>query len=338
MRPDSTSVRVQRRVSAKRHVAGTRLGLALLFACAASPAFAQAYPTRPVTLIVPFAAGGTSDVIARLAAEYMRAELGQNIVNENTAGAGGSTALTRAARANPDGYTIAIGNSGTNAAAYSIYKDIKYTSDDFVPIGLVAKTLPVIAVNAKFPARTLAELIAYAKKNPGKINMGHAGVGSSNYLICRAFIQASGVEVQLVSYRGAAPALNDAVSGQIDGVCDAAASVSGAIQGGTLTGLVISSPQRLKSLPDVPTSVEAGLPNFQQQGWNGLFAPKGTPQPVIAKLNAALRAAVANEAFARRMDDLGSLPATSEEMSPDYVRTLVPAEIEKFRKLLAEPN
>jgi tripartite-type tricarboxylate transporter receptor subunit TctC len=277
-------------------------------------------------------------VIARLAAEYMRTDLGQNIVNENTAGAGGSTALTRAARANPDGYTIAIGNSGTNAAAYSIYKDIKYTSDDFVPIGLVAKTLPVIAVNAKFPARTLTEFIAYAKKNPGKINMGHAGVGSSNYLICRAFIQASGVEVQLVSYRGAAPALNDAVSGQIDGVCDAAASVSGAIQGKTLTGLVISSPQRLKSLPDVPTSVEAGLPSFQQQGWNGLFAPKGTPQPVIAKLNAALRAAVANEAFAKRVDDLGSLPATSEEMSPDYVRALVPAEIEKFRKLLAEPN
>lgn len=325
-------------VPARRDALTKRFGLAVLLCCAAAPAFAQSFPTRPITMIVPFAAGGTSDVIARLAAEYMRTDLGQNIVNENTAGAGGSTALTRAARANPDGYTIAIGNSGTNAAAYSIYKDIKYTSDDFVPIGLVAKTLPVIAVNAKFPARTLAEFIAYAKQNPGKINMGHAGVGSSNYLICRAFIQASGVEVQLVSYRGAAPALNDAVSGQIDGVCDAAASVSGAIQGKTLTGLVISSPQRLKSLPDVPTSVEAGLPTFQQQGWNGLFAPKGTPQPVIAKLNAALRAAVANEAFAKRMDDLGSLPATSEEMSPEYVRALVPAEIEKFRKLLAEPK
>ena len=313
-----------------------RLGLAVLLSCAVAPAVAQDYPTRNITMIVPFAAGGTSDVIARLAAEHMRKELGQSIINENMAGAGGSTALTRAARANPDGYTIVIGNSGTNAASYSIYKDLKYTPDDFMPVGLIAKTLPIIAVNPKVPAKTLAEFIAYAKKNPGKLNMGHAGVGSSNYLICRAFVQASGVDVQLVSYRGAAPALNDAISGQIDGVCDAAASVSGAIQGGALTGLVISSPQRLRSLPDVPTSAEAGLPNFQQQGWNGLFVPKGTPPGVIAKLNAALRSAVTNEAFEKRMDDLGSLPATREEMSPEFVKALVPVEIEKFRVLLSD--
>jgi tripartite-type tricarboxylate transporter receptor subunit TctC len=316
-----------------------RVSLLLVAAAAllASPVGLQAqedYPNRPITLIVPFAAGGTSDVIARLAAEQMGRILGKNVINENTAGAGGSTALTRAAHASPDGYTIAIGNSGTNAASYIIYPDIKYAADDFVPVGMVAKTLPVIAIKNDFPAQTLREFIDYAKKNPGKVNLGHAGVGSSNYLICRAFSQAAGIEVTLVSYRGAAPAMNDLMGGQIDGVCDAAVSAAPAIEGGKVRGLVISSPSRLRTIPSVPTAAEAGLPEFQMQGWNALFAPKGTPDAVIAKLNSALRAAVASEAFQKRMDELGALPASGEELSPDYVRKLVPAEIEKFRGLL----
>jgi tripartite-type tricarboxylate transporter receptor subunit TctC len=292
------------------------------------------YPTRPITLIVPFSAGGTSDVIARLVAEQMGRVLGKNIVNENTAGAGGSTALTRAAHAPPDGYTIAIGNSGTNAASYIIYPDIKYAAGDFVPIGMVAKTLPVIAVKNGFPAQTLREFIDYAKTNPGKVNLGHAGVGSSNYLICRAFSDAAGIEVTLVSYRGAAPAMNDLMGGQIDGVCDAAVSAAPAIEGGKVRGLVISSPSRLRTIPNVPTSAEAGLPAFQMQGWNALFAPRGTPDAIIAKLNNALRTAVASEAFQKRMDELGALPASGDELSPEYVQKLVPGEIEKFRGLL----
>ena len=316
------------------------LALLPLIGLLSGPAAAQdaAYPTRPITLIVPFAAGGASDVIARLTAEQMGRILGQSLLNENTGGAGGSTALTRAARATPDGYTIAIGNSGTNAAAYSIYPDIKYKPEDFAPIGLVAKTLPIIAVRKDFPGADLKALIAYAKANPGKLNLGHAGVGSSNYLICRAFVQAADIKAELVSYRGAAPALNDLMAGTIDGVCDNAASVSGSIQGGAVRGVVLSSPTRLASLPDVPTSAEAGLPAFQLQGWNGLFAPKGTPAPVIAKLNEALRAAVVTDAFRKRMDDLGSLPASGEELTPAYVERLVPAEIERFRGLLANPK
>jgi tripartite-type tricarboxylate transporter receptor subunit TctC len=310
------------------------LGAVALFGIAS--AHAQDYPSRPITLVVPFAAGGTSDVIARLAAEQMGKVLGQSVVNENTAGAGGSTALTRVARAAPDGYTIGIGNSGTNAAAYSIYKDIKYRPDDFVPIGLVAKTLPVIAVRKDFPASSLKDLVAYAKANPGKLNLGHAGVGSSNYLICKAFLRAADIQATLISYRGASLALNDTIASQIDGVCDAAASLSGAISGGSVRGLVISSATRVPALPDVPTAAEAGLPEFQQQGWNGLFAPKGTPEPVIAKLNAALREAVASEGFRKRMDELASLPAAGEELAPAYVTKLVPAEIEKFRALLGE--
>ena len=287
-------------------------------------------------MIVPFAAGGTSDVIARIAAEQMGLALNQRVINENMAGAGGSTALARAARAAPDGYTIVIGNSGTNAAAYSIYPDIKYTPDDFVPIGLVAKTIPVIAIKNNFTAKTVVEFAAYAKANPGKINLGHAGIGSSNYLICKGFAQAAGIDVALVSYRGASPALNDLMGGQIDGVCDAAASVTSAIQGGRVKGLVISSQSRLRTLPDIPTAAEAGLLEFQQQGWNGLFAPKETPAPIIARLNAALRAAVASESLQKRMDDLGSIPAAGDELSPTYVGELIPHEIEKFRKLLGD--
>ena len=228
-------------------------------------------------MIVPFAAGGTSDVIARAVAEQMSAALGQPIVIENVAGAGGSTALARAARAEADGYTIAIGNAGTSAATYTIYPKLPFTPESFVPIAVVAKTFGIVALRKDFPAKNLQEFIAYAKKNPGKINLGHAGVGSSNFLICKSFVQAAGIDVTLVGYRGAAPALTDAIGGQIDGVCDAAASVSQAIDDKLVKGLVVGSTVRLATLPDLPTSAEAGLPEFEAQGWNGLFAPKGTP-------------------------------------------------------------
>src|SRR5688572_12017834 len=246
----------------------------LLFAAAAH---AQDYPKRPINMIGPFAAGGTSDVIARVVAEEMTKSLGQPIVIENIAGAGGSTALTRAARAEADGYTIAIGNAGTSAASYTIYPLLPFKPEAFVPIAMVAKTFGIVAVRKDFPAKDLKEFIAYARSNPGKINLGHAGVGSSNFLICRSFIQAADIEVTLVGYRGAAPALTDAIGGQIDGVCDAAASVSQPIDDKLVKGLVVGSLVRLSTLPELPTSAEAGLADFEAQGWNGLFAPKGTP-------------------------------------------------------------
>lgn len=309
----------------------------IFIATLASPAAAQnAYPNRPMTMIVPFAAGGSSDVIARIVADEMGKVLEQRIVPENIPGAGGSAALARLARADADGYTIVIGNSGTNAASYTLYPDLKYTPDDFAPIGLVAKTSPLIAIKNDFPAKNLAEFIEYAKKNPGKINLGHAGIGSSNYLICRNFIAAAGVDIQLVSYRGAGPALNDLIGGQIDGVCDAATSLSGTLQGGKARGLVVSTAARLPQLLDVPTAAEAGLPAFQAQGWNALFVPKGTPQSVIDKLNEALRAALKNEGLKKRFADLSSVLPADEEVTPDFVKSLVPAEIEKYKTLLSK--
>ncbi|PZU83102.1 MAG: hypothetical protein DI527_24385 [Chelatococcus sp.] len=292
------------------------------------------YPSKPITMIVPFAAGGSSDVIARLVGDEMGRVLGQRIVMENMGGAGGATALSRAARAEPDGYTIVIGNSGTNAASYTIYPDLKYTHADFAPIGLVAKTSPMIALRLDFPAKDLQEFVAYAKDNPGKVSLGHAGVGSSNYLICRNFVKAAGVDVALVSYRGAGPALNDLMGGQIDGVCDAATSLSGAVEGKKVKALAVATPNRLASLPDVPTSREAGLPAFEAQGWNAIFVPKNTPQPVVDKLNEALRTALSSQNLQSRFKDLSSVLPTAEEQTPAYVAAMVPKEIERYRLLL----
>jgi len=316
-------------------------GLRSLSALAALLSFAAVaraddFPKRPITMIVPFAAGGTSDVIARTVAEQMGTALGQTIVIENVAGAGGSTALARAARAEADGYTIAIGNAGTNAAAYTIYPMLPFKPDAFAPIAMVAKTFGIVALRKDFPAKNLQEFIAYAKSNPGKINLGHAGVGSSNFLICKSFAQAAAIDVTLVGYRGAAPALTDAIGGQIDGVCDAAASVSQAIDDKLVKGLVVGSTVRLATLPELRTSAEAGLPEFEAQGWNGLFAPKGTPQEIVAKLNAAARTAVESEVVRKRFRDLSTVAPDANEHAPEVLQQLVTRDVEKYRKLLEE--
>lgn len=302
----------------------------------AFPAVAQDYPTRPITLIVPFAAGGSSDVNARLIAELMGQILGQRIIIENIGGAGGAVALARVVQSPPDGYTIVQGNSGTNTAMYIFTPEVKFTPNDFAPIGMFTKSSAVVAIKKDFPANTLAEFIAYAKQNPGKLNIGHSGVGSQNYLFCKTFIQAADIDVTLVGYRGGGPALKDLIGGQIDGLCDSSASVTPSIQGGLVKGIALASKTRLSHLPDVPTAAEAGLPQFEISGWYALFAPKDTPAPIVAKLNDAMRKAVASKDYLKRLDDLGSSPAEENELSPDYLAQFVPQEIAKFRKLVGD--
>jgi tripartite-type tricarboxylate transporter receptor subunit TctC len=309
------------------------LVLALGFAPGAA---AQDYPNRPITLIVPFAAGGSSDVNARLIAEQMGQRLGQPVIIENIGGAGGAVALARVAQAAPDGYTIVQGNSGTNTAVYLFTPDVKFTPADFAPIGMFNKSSAVVAIRKNFPAQTLAEFIAHARQNPGVLNIGHSGVGSQNFLFCKAFIQAAGIDVTLVGYRGGGPALNDLIGGQIDGLCDSSASVTPAIQGGLVRGIALASKTRLPHLPDLPTAAEAGLPQFEISGWYALFAPKGTPAAIIDKLNGAMRATVASKDYQKRLDDLGSSPADEAEMAPAYLAKFVPQEIDKFRKMLGE--
>ncbi len=294
----------------------------------------DAYPSRPITMIVPFAAGGTSDVIARIVADQMSQTLGQRITHENVPGAGGSAALSRTARATADGYTIAIGNSGTNAAGYSIYDNLTYTPADFVPIGMVAKTSPMIALKKESTSNTMAEFVDYIRKNPGKVTLGHAGTGSSNYLICLNFLQAVGGEAQLVGYRGAAPALNDVLAGQIDGVCDAATSLQTHVNAGAVKALAVATTDRIVSLPNVPTSAEAGLPAFSLQGWNALFAPKGTPQAVVDRLNKALDDALNTEIVKKRFGELATIAPSDAERTAAHLGKLVPDEVEKYKKLL----
>src|SRR5204862_6022041 len=200
------------------------------------------------------------------------------------------------------------------------------------PSAMGANTLGIVAHHTDFPVKNLQESIAYAKKNPGKINLGHAGIGSSNFLICKSFVQAAGIDVTLVGYRGAAPALTDTIGGQIDGVCDAAASVSQSIGDRLVKGLVVGSTVRLSTLPDLPTSAEAGLPDFEAQGWNGLFAPKGTPPAIIAKLNAAARTAVESEAVKKRFQDLSTVAPDANELAPEVLGQLVTRDVAKYRK------
>jgi tripartite-type tricarboxylate transporter receptor subunit TctC len=228
------------------------------------------------------------------------------------------------------------GNSGTNTAVYLVYPEVKFTPADFAPIGIFTKSSAVVAIRKDFPARNLADFIAYAKQNPGKVNLGHSGVGSQNYLFCQAFIHAAEIKVTLVGYRGGGPALNDLIGGQIDALCDSSASVAPSIQGHLVRGVALASKTRLSNLQEVPTAAEAGLPQFEIAGWYGLFAPRGTPSPIIARLNAAMRAAVGNPDYRKRLDELGSAPAETEEMSPDYLVGFVPREIDKFRTLLKD--
>ena len=309
---------------------GTAAGLLL-----AQVAAAQTYPDRAITMIVPFAAGGASDVIARIISDQMSRVLGKTIVNENIAGAGGVIALQRVANAKPDGYTILIGNTGTNAASYVLTPDAKYTPASFTPVGLIAKTAPILAVKNDFPARTLMEFVAYAKANPGKVNLAHAGIGSSNYLICKNFIAAAQVEVTLMSYRGAGPALNDLLGGHVDGVCDNATSISSSVQAERVRGLTVAARQRLEILPNLPMSAEAGLPEFLAEGWNAIFTPANTPPDVAMKLNAALRQSLQDTSIRARFNELGSTPADGSEIDPEHVRKLVDADIARYRVTLA---
>lgn len=315
----------------------TRAAALFMLVAAVSGASAQSdYPSRPLTMVVPFAAGGTSDIIGRAVAEEISVALGQTIVIENVGGAGGATGMTRASRAAPDGYTIALGNTGTAAAIYFINENLQFSPESFKAIGLIAKTAPVVALKKNFPAKDFPAFVAHAKAAPGTLNLGHAGVGSSNYLICLNFVRAAGIDVKLVGYRGAAPALNDLVGGHIDGVCDTATSLKGALEGGTVHGLVVGSSNTLAAFPSIPSAGDLKLEGFQVPGWNAIFVPKDVSPAIASRLEAALQRAVSSERFRKQMSDLVSEPASTAEASAAFLAPFVAAEIERYRKLLAK--
>jgi tripartite-type tricarboxylate transporter receptor subunit TctC len=300
----------------------------------AAPTLAQPYPQRPITLIVPFAAGGPTDVLARVLGQHMSQTLGQSVVVEDVTGAGGTIGSAKAARAAPDGYTLVMGNIGTHAASMGLYKSLPYDPrTDFEPIMLVATTPMVLVTKKDLPVATLNDVIALVKQR--QVITGHAGTGSASHLTTLLFESVVKNKVQQVPYRGLSQAMNDLLAGQIEIMFDQVISSSPHILSGGVKPIAVTSPTRAKAIPNVPTTIEAGLPDLQTLTWTALFAPKGTPKPVIERLNAAVDAAMKDPAIAKRLAELGAdVPAAGNERSPEALGKLVAAEVAKWVPLL----
>jgi tripartite-type tricarboxylate transporter receptor subunit TctC len=309
-------------------------GVALAFA--ALPASAQSdYPRQPITLIVPFAAGGPTDVISRIIGEHMSRTLGQPIIIENVVGAGGTTASTRAARATPDGYTIEMGHMGTHAASVALYPNLAYKPDtDFAPIGLVAGTPVLILGKKDFAPKDLKDFVIYVKANVDKLNMAHAGVGSVSFTTCLLLNSILGVKPTSIPFNGTGPALTALIAGQVDYMCDQIVNVVQQVLSGQIKAYAIGTPERSPALPNVPTTKEAGLPEFQAQAWNALFAPKGTPQLILDKLSDALDKALDDEQTRKRLLELGSVLPDKAGRSQQALASLVKSEIDRWTPII----
>lgn len=304
---------------------------AVALAPLAGAAFAQSYPTRPVSVIVPFAAGGPTDALARILAARMTQSLGQQMVIENVAGAGGTLGADKARRANPDGHTILFSHMGVQAVNVALYKKLPYdTLKDFEPIGLGGTNPMVLVVKKDLPAKDFKEFLAYTKANDKKMSYGMAGTGSASHLGGLMLNSMMGTDVQSVPYRGTAPALNDLVAGQFDWMVDQAVNVLPQIRSGNIRALGVSSLQKLEQLPDVPTIDSSGLKGYEVAIWNAFFAPKGTPAPIVAKLNSALVEAMNDPAVKTRLTDLAVALPTAAESTPAALTAQVKASIEKW--------
>jgi tripartite-type tricarboxylate transporter receptor subunit TctC len=312
------------------------LALSAAFGLAATGAMAQnAYPQRPITMIVPFAAGGPTDVIARIVGDHMSRTLGQQIVIENVAGAGGTTGITRAAQSQPDGYTIMMGHMGTHGAAPALYPNLKYDpTKDFVPVGLAAGTPIVIVAKKDFPANDLKGFLDYMKANSEKVNMAHAGAASVSHVTGILLNSTINAKPTLVAYRGTGPALNDLMANTVDFMADQIVNVAPQIQGGNVKAFAIATPERSPALPNVPTTKEAGLPDYQVSAWNAVFAPKGTPPDVATKLTDALDKALDDENTKKRLLDLGGVVPSKADRSPAALQKLVDSEVARWTPVL----
>jgi tripartite-type tricarboxylate transporter receptor subunit TctC len=317
--------------------------LHLATAAAALPAVsriarAQPYPSRPVTIVVPYPAGGLFDALARVLAEPMAAALGQSVVIENVGGAGGSIAVGRVARAAPDGYTLSIGSGDqfvVNAAIYPLQYDVV---KDFEPIALLVSGPVLIASKTAVPAKSLAELIAWLKANHDQVVQGHNGSGGAQHLCGIELQRAAGASWPFVPYRGAAPALQDMIGGRLDVMCPSPASSLAMVGGGLLRAYAVTGGSRLASAPDIPTVDEAGFPGMHISVWGGLFAPKGTPGPVIAKVNSAAMRALADPAVHQQLLRLGQEIVPREQQTADTLSALQRAEIEKWWPIIKAAN
>ncbi|MFG1348544.1 tripartite tricarboxylate transporter substrate-binding protein [Xanthobacter autotrophicus] len=317
------------------------LSAALAFAAAlglstgtATVAGAQAYPSRPITMVVPFAAGGPTDTVARLVAESMSKSLGQQVIVENVGGAGGTRGAGQVAKAAPDGYTLLLHHIG-HATAASLYRKLPYNpATDFEAVGLVtAVPMTLIAKNG-FAPKTMAEVVEFVKVNKDKVTYGNAGVGSASHLCGMLLMSSIGAQMTTVPYQGTGPAMNDLVGGQIDLMCDQTTNTTGQIKGGKVKAYGVTTKDRVKSLPDVPTMQESGLKDFEVAVWHGVYVPKGTPKDIVDKLNAAISTALDDPKVIARFADLGTEPEPKDRRSPAFQKDFVIAEIAKWKPII----
>lgn len=307
---------------------------ALMMAVTSAISFAQDYPSRPITIIVPFSAGGPTDTVTRLVGESMSRDLGQQIIVENVGGAGGTLGAARAAKAEPDGYTLFLHHIGMATSA-TLYRKLPYDPlNDFAYIGLVTEVPMTIVSRPDFEPKDLKSLIEYVKANKDKITYANAGIGAASHLCGMLFMSAIETPLTTVPYKGTGPAMTDLLGGQVDFMCDQTTNTTSQIKAGKIKAYATTSKARLENLPDVPTAEEAGLPGFQVGVWHGLYAPKGTPEPVIQRLNAALKKALKDENVVKRFAELGSAPASDAEVSPKALEDKLKSEIARWAPVI----
>jgi putative tricarboxylic transport membrane protein len=299
-----------------------------------SPSSAQDYPTKVITMVVPFAAGGPTDTVARLITVPMSKTLKQQVIVENVGGAGGTIAANRVAKAAPDGYTILIHHIGM-ATAPALYRKLPYNPmTDFEPIGLINEVPMALVAKKDFPAKDLKELIAYVKANKDKVNYANAGLGAASHLCGMLFMSAIQTDVTTVPYSGTAPAMNDLLGGQVDFMCDQTTNTTSQIKAGKIKVYGVTTKKRVPSLPNVPTMDEAGLKGFEVSIWHALYGPKGTPKPVIDKLTKALQEALKDATVKQRFADLGTEPVDEKRATPEALRAHLKAEIERWGPII----
>jgi tripartite-type tricarboxylate transporter receptor subunit TctC len=316
-----------------RHLAAAVV--AMMAVAGIGDARAQDYPTRMATVIVPFAAGGPADITGRIVADIFSRYLGQKFVVENVVGAGGTTGATRAARAPADGYTILSGHLGTNALAPAFYPNLAYDPQkDFEPIGLTAEYPELLVVRKDFPASNLREFVAYAKANPEKLNVGHAGLGSVSYIGCLLLHSAIGIKPTMIPFTGTAPVLNAMLSGQVDYECDPVLGTLSQVQAGNVKALAVAAKKRSPLLPDVPTSYEQGLPEFDIAPFYAVFVPTGTPQAIVDKLADALSKGLNEDAVKKRLAELGAESVEQDRRGPKALTDLIKAESARLLPIL----
>lgn len=313
------------------------IALALAAVLAASAAAAQEYPSRPITLIVPFAAGGGVDVSARIQAQHMSELLGQPIVVENVGAAAGTTGALRVAKAAPDGYTMLIGNSGTQAYSQALSKKPPYNSvTDFQPIGLTTESPRILVARKDLPGDGLQDLIKYLKANEGKTQFGSAGVGSGTHLPCVLLTAAIKSNVTHVPYRGEGPAMQDVIAGRTDFMCATIQSGAAQARQNLVKGIAIMADKRSPIAPDLQTTGEQGLPGVEASVWNGFFVPKGTPEAIVKKLNKAMSDTVDDPAIQKRLEELGLEIVPPERRSPEYLAKFLPEDVQRWKKVVQD--